>query len=151
VSIAPLLPEQCILLKGFSKTFGMTGWRLGYAAGPKAIIDQMTKLQQYTFVCAPSMVQYAGVETLHSPGVDMSAHIENYRTKRDRTVEGLKDFFEINDPGRGVLRISEGAGERQGDRHRVRSQSDRAKRADYSGKRVFQPGYAFSDQLRNIR
>ncbi|MCL2648417.1 MAG: aminotransferase class I/II-fold pyridoxal phosphate-dependent enzyme [Phycisphaerales bacterium] len=99
LSIAPLLPEQCIVLKGFSKTYGMTGWRLGYAAGPKAIVDQMTKLQQYTFVCAPSMVQYAAIDTLTPPGVDMSAHIANYKTKRDRVVNGLKDLFEINLPG----------------------------------------------------
>src|SRR6185295_12649134 len=69
-SIAPLLPEQCILLKGYSKTYAMTGWRLGYAAAGggkgsagRAVIEQMTKLQQYTFVCAPSMVQYAAMET----------------------------------------------------------------------------------------
>jgi aspartate/methionine/tyrosine aminotransferase len=102
LSIARLLPEQCILLKGFSKTYGMTGWRLGYAAGPKTIIDQMTKLQQYTFVCAPSMVQYAAIETLHdppTPGTDMSSFIQAYRTKRDRVVNGLKDHFEINPPG----------------------------------------------------
>ena len=76
----------------------MTGWRLGYAAGPKAIIEQMTKLQQYTFVCAPSMVQYAAIATF-APGIDMSAYIESYRSKRDRIVNGLKDLFEINLPG----------------------------------------------------
>lgn len=98
-SIAPLLPDQCILLKGYSKTYGMTGWRLGYAAGPKAIIDQMTKLQQYTFVCAPSMVQYAALETLLTNHVDMSSHIAAYKAKRDKVVNGLKDRFEINAPG----------------------------------------------------
>jgi len=98
-SIAPLLPEQCILLKGYSKTYGMTGWRLGYAAGPKAIIDQMTKLQQYTFVCAPSMVQYAALETALTTHVDMSSHIAAYQKKRDKMVHGLRDHFEINEPG----------------------------------------------------
>jgi aspartate aminotransferase/aminotransferase len=100
-SISKLLPDQCLLLKGYSKTYGMTGWRLGYAAAngaAKAVLDQMTKLQQYTFVCAPSMVQYAALSTLHH-GVDMSAHIHAYRTKRDRVVNGLKDLFEINPPG----------------------------------------------------
>jgi aspartate/methionine/tyrosine aminotransferase len=95
-SIAPLLPDQCVLLKGYSKTYGMTGWRLGYAAGPKAIIDQMTKLQQYTFVCAPSMVQYAA---LAADQVDMQPYIDAYRQKRDKVVNGLKDLFEINQPG----------------------------------------------------
>ena len=97
-SIARLLPEQCILLKGYSKTYGMTGWRLGYAAGSgaaKGVIEQMTKLQQYTFVCAPSMVQYAA---LQAPAVDMGPAIEAYRRKRDRVVEGLREYFEINQP-----------------------------------------------------
>jgi aspartate/methionine/tyrosine aminotransferase len=97
-SIAQLLPEQCILLKGYSKTYGMTGWRLGYAAGSgaaKAVVEQMTKLQQYTFVCAPSMVQYAA---LQAPQVDMGPAIEAYRKKRDRVVEGLREYFEINHP-----------------------------------------------------
>jgi aspartate aminotransferase/aminotransferase len=100
-SIARLLPEQCLLLKGYSKTYGMTGWRLGYAAAggaAKGVLDQMTKLQQYTFVCAPSMVQYAALGTI-GEGVDMSGHIEAYRKKRDRVVGGLKAYFEINEPG----------------------------------------------------
>ena len=97
-SIAPLLPEQCIMLKGYSKTYAMTGWRLGYAAGPKPIIEQMTKLQQYTFVCAPSPSQYAALELLHQGSVNMSAHIDHYRRKRDRIVAGLADRFVINHP-----------------------------------------------------
>ena len=51
-SPVPHAPERTILLRGFSKTYAMTGWRMGYAAGPEAIIQEMTKLQQYTFVCA---------------------------------------------------------------------------------------------------
>jgi aspartate aminotransferase len=101
-SIAKLLPDQCILLKGYSKTYGMTGWRLGYAAAAgaaKKIIDQMTKLQQYTFVCAPSIVQYAALETTLTNHVDMSPYIDAYQKKRDRVVAGLKDHFEINHPG----------------------------------------------------
>lgn len=97
-SIAAYLPNQCLLLKGYSKTYGMTGWRLGYAAGPKAIVDQMTKLQQYTFVCAPSMVQYAALETIHGH-VDVGPYIEAYRQKRDRVVNGLRDLYEITAPG----------------------------------------------------
>ena len=97
-SIAPLLPDQCILLKGYSKTYAMTGWRLGYAAGPKAIIEQMTKLQQYTFVCAPAPAQYAALEVLHQGSVDMTGHIDDYRRKRDRIVAGLAGHFVINNP-----------------------------------------------------
>ncbi len=101
-SIAPLLPEQCIVLKGYSKTYGMTGWRLGYAAAAgaaKAVIEQMTKLQQYTFVCAPSMVQYAALETLHGHDVDMSPYVAAYKKKRDLVVEMLGGAFELNTPG----------------------------------------------------
>ena len=101
-SIAKYLPEQCLLLKGYSKTYGMTGWRLGYAAAAgssRAIIDQMTKLQQYTFVCAPSMVQYAALETALTHHVDMSPYIAAYQTKRDRILKGLSDLYEISFPG----------------------------------------------------
>jgi len=104
-SIAKLLPDQCILLKGYSKTYGMTGWRLGYAAASgnaKSVIEQMTKLQQYTFVCAPSIVQYAALESIHGApgtGVDMTPYIYAYKKKRDRVIEGLRDHFDINIPG----------------------------------------------------
>jgi aspartate/methionine/tyrosine aminotransferase len=53
--------EDVLVFDGFSKAYGMTGWRLGFAHGPRRIIEQMIKLQQFTFVCAPSMVQHAGV------------------------------------------------------------------------------------------
>ncbi len=98
-SIAPLLPDQCIQLKGYSKTYGMTGWRLGYASGPKVIIEQMTKLQQYTFVCAPAPAQYAALELYQSQSVDMTPMIDAYRRKRDRVVSGLAEHFTINPPG----------------------------------------------------
>ncbi len=97
-SIASLLPDQCIQLKGYSKTYAMTGWRLGYAAGPAVIIEQMSKLQQYTFVCAPSPAQYGAIELLHHGGVDMTPQIDAYRRKRDRIVAGLGGKFEINPP-----------------------------------------------------
>ena len=85
-----------LLLRGFSKTYAMTGWRLGYAVGPTPIIEQMTKLQQYSFVCAPSMAQAAGMTAMAQ---DMSAHVEAYRRKRDRVVERLKDVYELTAPG----------------------------------------------------
>jgi aspartate aminotransferase/aminotransferase len=85
-----------LLLRGFSKTYGMTGWRMGYAAGPRAIIEQMTKLQQYTFVCAPSMAQKA---TLTALTVDMSGYIAEYRRKRDMIYAALKNDFEVVQPG----------------------------------------------------
>src|SRR5687767_660428 len=61
------LYEKTVILRGFSKSHAMTGWRLGYAAGPAEIISQMTKLQQYTFVCPPSPLQYAALAALDVP------------------------------------------------------------------------------------
>ena len=55
--------DQVLMIRGMGKTYGCTGWRLGYAAGPTPLIEQMTKLQQFTFVCAPSMAQRAFLAT----------------------------------------------------------------------------------------
>ena len=87
--------EQTVVLVGHSKSFGMTGWRLGYAAGPSDVIQAMTKVQQYSFVCAPSVTQYAA---LACPQVDMSGNIEAYRRKRDLMVGILNQRFEIASP-----------------------------------------------------
>ena len=94
-SIYPHAPERTILLRGFSKGHGMTGWRLGYAAGPAAVLEAMTRLQQYTFVCAPSMVQYAGLAALDTPVDD---RVREYRDKRDLVYGLLKDRFEVVRP-----------------------------------------------------
>ncbi|QNN24216.1 aminotransferase class I/II-fold pyridoxal phosphate-dependent enzyme [Planctomycetales bacterium ZRK34] len=88
--------DQLLVLRGFSKTYAMTGWRLGYAIGPRAIVEQMTKLQQYTFVCAPSMVQQAGLAAMD---VDMSKYVASYAAKRDRVIEKLSPHFELATPG----------------------------------------------------
>jgi aspartate/methionine/tyrosine aminotransferase len=73
----------------------MTGWRLGYAAGPAEVIAQMTKLQQYTFVCAPSAFQHAAVKALD---LDMSASVAAYQRKRDIAYEVLSKKFEVVRP-----------------------------------------------------
>jgi aspartate aminotransferase/aminotransferase len=85
-----------LVLDGFSKAYAMTGWRLGYCHGPRRLIEDMTKLQQFTFVCAPSMVQYAGLAALD---VDISGIVRDYRRKRDMMVSGLKDHYEIAQGG----------------------------------------------------
>ena len=90
-----LFNPDTLVIDGFSKTYGMTGWRLGYAHGPAEVIDAMTRLQQYTFVCAPQPVQWAGIAALD---VDMRPHIEDYRRKRDMLMAGLADY-EVNLPG----------------------------------------------------
>ena len=94
-SMATVHPPT-LLLGGFSKTYAMTGWRLGYAAGPKALISEMTKLQQYTFVCAPSFAQQAGIVALEC---DVSGRIAEYRRKRDLVYDGLRDAgYEVEKP-----------------------------------------------------
>jgi aspartate aminotransferase/aminotransferase len=88
--------DQVLLLNGFSKLAAMTGWRVGYAAGPESVIQQMNTLQQYTFVCAPSFAQKAAVTALQ---LDHSAKVDAYRRKRDLVYGGLKDAFEVVKPG----------------------------------------------------
>ncbi|MHB1425020.1 MAG: pyridoxal phosphate-dependent aminotransferase [Gemmataceae bacterium] len=87
--------EDVLVVDGFSKSYGMTGWRLGFAHGPRRLIEQMIKLQQFTFVCAPSMVQHAGVAAWD---YDVSAIVADYRRKRDRIYAGLKDRYELVRP-----------------------------------------------------
>lgn len=94
-SIYPLV-ERGILLDGFSKSHAMTGWRVGYAVGPREVIQEMIKLQQYSFVCAPSMAQYGAVAAL---SVDMSGVVAAYRRKRDLLYEGLRGWYEVRRPG----------------------------------------------------
>jgi aspartate/methionine/tyrosine aminotransferase len=86
---------QAIVFDGFSKTYAMPGWRLGFAHGPSAIIQEMIKLQQYSFVCAPHPFQLAGAVAMD---VDMGPHIAGYRHKRDLIVAGLKGCFDLVPP-----------------------------------------------------
>lgn len=88
--------ERTIVIDGFSKTYGVTGWRLGYAHGPADVIDGLVKMQQYTFVCAPHPLQWAALAALD---VDMSQHVADYRRKRDLIHQGLKERFELERPG----------------------------------------------------
>jgi aspartate aminotransferase/aminotransferase len=87
--------EDVLVVDGFSKTYGMTGWRLGYAHGPDRLIQEMAKLQQFSFVCAPSMAQHGGVVALDQ---DLTAQIDAYRRKRDLVVEVLRQDFELAYP-----------------------------------------------------
>jgi aspartate aminotransferase/aminotransferase len=88
--------EHVLVIDGFSKSHGMTGWRLGWAHGPKRLIEEMTKLQQFTFVCAPSMVQHAG---LAACDFDTSLFATDYRKKRDLISEGLRGRYDVEVPG----------------------------------------------------
>jgi aspartate/methionine/tyrosine aminotransferase len=85
-----------LLVRGFGKTYGCTGWRMGFAAGPKAIIQQMAKLQQYSFVCAPSLAQVGLAGAFE---VDMSEKVAAYERKRDMVVRAMGDRAELVFPG----------------------------------------------------
>lgn len=84
--------QDTIVIDGFSKSHSMTGLRLGYVHGPATVIQQMMKLQQFTFVCAPHPVQWAGVTAWD---MDLSHNFDEYRQKRDLMVSEIKDDFDI--------------------------------------------------------
>lgn len=94
VSIAsiPGMQERTILINGFSKAYAMTGWRLGYACGPRKIIEQMTKLHQYAIMCAPTTSQYAAVEALRNGDDDVTMMREAYNQRRRYLVHAFKEM-----------------------------------------------------------
>jgi aspartate aminotransferase len=83
---------RTIVIDGFSKSHSMTGWRLGFAHGPAEVIQQMIKLQQFTFVCAPQPVQWAG---LAACDVDVSDRVDAYRRNRDFMLAELAGIYEF--------------------------------------------------------
>lgn len=95
VSAAKFNPET-IVIDGFSKSYAMTGLRVGYVHGPSDLMQTLLKIQQYTFVCAPQPAQWAAVTAIDT---DMSSYVSTYKAKRDRMLEGLKDDYEIAKPG----------------------------------------------------
>jgi len=95
ISMASLY-NNTLLLRGFSKSYAMTGWRIGWVTGPASILEKMIMLQQYTFVCAPSMAQVAAIEAMKT---DMTEQIKNYRKKRDMVYDALSEKFGLIKPG----------------------------------------------------
>lgn len=94
VSIAsfPGMKERTIVINGFSKSYAMTGWRLGYACGPKVILDQMLKIHQFAIMCAPTASQYAAVEALKN-GDDGVEYMRNeYNRRRKFLIKSLRDM-----------------------------------------------------------
>ncbi len=84
VSIASLpgMRDRTLVINGFSKSYAMTGWRLGYAAGPEELISQMTKIHQYAIMCAPTTSQYAAVEALREGDADVARMRTSYDERR---------------------------------------------------------------------
>ncbi len=93
---AATFSDRVLVLDGFSKSHAMTGWRVGWLHGPEEIVDTCTTLQQYTFVCAPQVGQWAALAALDC---DMSVPLAECRRKRDKLVAGLEGAYRFTRPG----------------------------------------------------
>ena len=116
VSIASLpgMAERTIVLDGFSKTYAMTGWRLGYAVVPPSLVQTYSQLIINTISCAPTFVQVGAVEALTGPQDDVDAMVVEFKARRDLVVAGLNDIPGIRcaTPARRVLRLPRDLGHR---------------------------------------
>ena len=94
VSIASLpgMKERTLLINGFSKSYAMTGWRLGYICGPQVIVKQMTKIHQFAIMCAPTNSQYAAVEALRHGDADVAQMRTAYDQRRRYLMHAFKEM-----------------------------------------------------------
>ena len=94
ISIAniPGMWERTILINGFSKSYAMTGWRLGYACGPKQIIEQMYKIHQFCIMCAPTTSQYAAIDALKNGDADVQMMRDSYNQRRRYLVNAFQEM-----------------------------------------------------------
>lgn len=92
----PGAERDVLVIRGFGKTYGCTGWRMGFAAGPRLVLDAMARIQQYSFVCAPSIAQWGCVPAFEC---DMSGEIADYAKRRDLVLEKLSPVTEVVRPG----------------------------------------------------
>ena len=92
ITCIPGMQERTVLINGFSKAYAMTGWRLGYACGPKEIIAQMTKIHQFAIMCAPTTSQYAAVEALKNGDEDVKQMREAYNQRRRYLMHAFKEM-----------------------------------------------------------
>lgn len=88
----PGMKERTIVINGFSKSHAMTGWRLGYACGPKEIIEQMLKIHQYAIMCAPTNSQYAAVDALRNGDRDVAHMREQYNGRRRYLMHAFQEM-----------------------------------------------------------
>ena len=100
VSIASIeeVKDQTLLINGFSKAYAMTGWRLGYACGPKTLIQAMKKIHQYAIMCSPTTSQYAAIEAMRNGDASVEMMVKEYNRRRRVLVDGFRklglDCFE---------------------------------------------------------
>ena len=99
ITAFPGMKERTVLINGFSKSFAMTGWRLGYACAPELILKQMLKIHQFAIMCAPTTSQYAAVEALRNGDNDVIEMREAYDQRRRYLVKALRDMgFDCYEP-----------------------------------------------------
>ena len=84
--------DRTIIINGFSKSFAMTGWRLGYICGPSVIIEQMLKIHQFAIMCAPTTSQYAAVEAMKNGDEDVAQMREEYNGRRRYVLHRFKEM-----------------------------------------------------------
>ncbi|MEM8756481.1 MAG: aminotransferase class I/II-fold pyridoxal phosphate-dependent enzyme [Planctomycetota bacterium] len=87
--------DNVLVIRGFGKTYGCTGWRMGYAAGPAPVIDAMLRIQGYTFVCAPSIAQWGALAAMD---VSMAGTVDAYQQRRDRVYAALSEVTDLAMP-----------------------------------------------------
>lgn len=92
IAAFPGMKERTVLINGFSKSYAMTGWRLGYAAAPRAILEQMLKIHQYAIMCAPTTSQYAAVSALKHGDVDVAKMRESYNQRRRFLLNAFREM-----------------------------------------------------------
>ena len=92
ITTLPGMKERTILINGFSKAYAMTGWRLGYACGPKEIIEQMLKIHQFAIMCAPTTSQYAAVEAMRNGDEDVAKMREAYNQRRRYLMHAFREM-----------------------------------------------------------
>lgn len=87
--------DAMLVVRGFGKTYGVTGWRMGYCAGPEPLLTEMAKIQQYTFVCAPSIAQWGCLAAFDT---DITGHVRDYQARRDMVVARLGEVTRVATP-----------------------------------------------------
>ena len=92
VASVPGMQERTVLINGFSKTFSMTGWRLGYTCAPEPLLNEITKIHQYAIMCAPTVSQYAAIEALRSCDDVVRDMVEEYDMRRKLIVKGFNQL-----------------------------------------------------------
>ncbi|MDI9243084.1 aminotransferase class I/II-fold pyridoxal phosphate-dependent enzyme [Fusibacillus kribbianus] len=92
IAALPGMRERTVLINGFSKAYAMTGWRLGYTAAPRLILEQMLKIHQYAIMCAPTTSQYAAVEAMRNGDADVAMMRESYDQRRRFVLASLREM-----------------------------------------------------------